>query len=275
MAKKFNYVYLITNLINDHKYVGEHSTDKNPFEDNYFGSGHLLSKKIKEYGKENFVKEILEFFPTKQEAYDAQAVFIKMFETHISQKGYNGDWTGGWHADKDCTLETKLKQSKSRKGKPTWMKGKHHKKESIEKLREARKKQIPWNKGKHTRQVPWNKGGHHSEESKEKMRKSHTGLKQSKETIEKRVQKIRGKPSWQTGKKCPKLGDHSRGKTYEEIYGFEKAQLKKKNMRQSMLGKNTGKGKFCWVNNGVRIKRVELKDLDEHLKMGWRRGRKI
>ncbi len=49
-------VYLIENLINGKKYVGMDSKN-NP---KYLGSGTLIVKAIKKYGRENFKKHILE-----------------------------------------------------------------------------------------------------------------------------------------------------------------------------------------------------------------------
>jgi hypothetical protein len=48
-------VYITTNLVNGKKYIGSHK-DNNP---NYLGSGVLLSKAIKKYGKDNFAREII------------------------------------------------------------------------------------------------------------------------------------------------------------------------------------------------------------------------
>jgi hypothetical protein len=110
-------LYITTNLINGKKYVGERGCDCDPKKDKYLGSGTLLIQKIKECGKENFKKEILELFETKKEAFDAQ-------------NGYNISWKGG-HGVKDCiSEETKLKLSIAGKGK---IKSEDHK----QKIRES------------------------------------------------------------------------------------------------------------------------------------------
>jgi hypothetical protein len=112
VEKKFNFVYITTNLINNKKYVGDHSTN-NIENDNYLGSGRLFSKKIKEYGKQNFKREILEFFDTKQEAFDAQEKYIKLYETHISQHGYNINYKGGYRFSGPISDETRKKIGKA------------------------------------------------------------------------------------------------------------------------------------------------------------------
>tara|TARA_Y100001938_G_scaffold133516_1_gene192982 strand:+ start:109 stop:258 length:150 start_codon:yes stop_codon:yes gene_type:complete len=47
-------VYKITNNINERVYIGKDIND-NP---NYLGSGILIKKAIRKYGKDNFIKEI-------------------------------------------------------------------------------------------------------------------------------------------------------------------------------------------------------------------------
>jgi group I intron endonuclease len=112
MIKKYHYVYIITNLINNKQYVGDHSTDN--LDDNYLGSGSVIKSSIKKYSKENFKKEILEFFDTKQKAFDAQEKYIKIHETLVTQNGYNISYTGGYNPISEKTIK---KISNSHKGK--------------------------------------------------------------------------------------------------------------------------------------------------------------
>jgi hypothetical protein len=156
-----------TNSINGKRYVGDHSTN-NLEKDKYLGSGNLFWEKVLEYGRENFKREIIEFFPTKKEAFDAQEKYIILYETHVTQKGYNISWKGG-HNVKDCiSEETKLKLS---------IKGKKPKSEEHKKnISKANKGQISWSKGK---TGIW----YHSEKSKQKMKKPHG--KMTTENVEK------------------------------------------------------------------------------------------
>lgn len=63
--KKYHYLYKTTNLINNKFYVGIHSTVN--LEDGYIGSGTLLRRAIRRYGKNNFKFEIIQFFKSREE----------------------------------------------------------------------------------------------------------------------------------------------------------------------------------------------------------------
>ena len=128
MSKQYNYVYITTNLINEKKYVGDHST--NNLEDEYLGSGTAFFAAINKYGKENFKRKILEQFESKQEAFEAQEKWINEYNT-LAPNGYNLNKKGGTHyacfttlqkikksnTGQKRSLETRLKISKAKKGK--------------------------------------------------------------------------------------------------------------------------------------------------------------
>jgi len=59
-----HYIYKTICNITKRYYIGMHSTSN--LEDGYLGSGKRLRYSIRKYGKENHIKEILEFLPTRE-----------------------------------------------------------------------------------------------------------------------------------------------------------------------------------------------------------------
>ena len=66
MEKKYHYFYKITNTKTGKYYYGIHSTSN--LNDGYMGSGTHLKMDYEIYGKDAFVKEIIKFFDTREEA---------------------------------------------------------------------------------------------------------------------------------------------------------------------------------------------------------------
>ena len=102
---KFNFVYKITNIVNNKIYIGKHSTDN--IKDGYMGSGLCLGRAIKKYGIDKFKREILYEFDTKKEAYlmEAKIVnkeFIKRKDTYNIKLGGEGGWD---HTRKMVTIK--------------------------------------------------------------------------------------------------------------------------------------------------------------------------
>jgi len=96
-------IYKTTNLTNDKIYIGYHSTED--LNDTYLGSGKALNQAIKRDGLENFTKEILYIFPTKEEALDKEAELVN--ESFVaSRANYNlkiggeGGWDHTWNSEK-------------------------------------------------------------------------------------------------------------------------------------------------------------------------------
>lgn len=78
-------VYITTNIINGKKYIGV-DTKNNP---EYLGSGLLLNKAIKKYGRENFKKEILEECNSEEEVFNRERYWIDYYKACESKEYYN------------------------------------------------------------------------------------------------------------------------------------------------------------------------------------------
>lgn len=61
----FYYLYEIKNTLNNKIYVGVHQTKD--INDGYMGSGTVINKAYEKYGKEMFVKTILEYFDNRED----------------------------------------------------------------------------------------------------------------------------------------------------------------------------------------------------------------
>lgn len=120
--KKYHFVYITTNLINGKQYIGDHSCD-NIENDTYLGSGVYFLNALNEYGIKNFKRKIIQFFETKEEAFNVQEKYIKQYNTLVPN-GYNMSPQGGFKNSGMHSEESKKKMSESHKGKPAWNKGK-------------------------------------------------------------------------------------------------------------------------------------------------------
>ncbi len=98
-------IYKTTNLINGNFYIGQDSKN-NP---EYLGSGLLLNKAIEKYGREKFVKEVIEQCNSKEELNKREIFWISELKPlyNIAKGGTGGD-TYSNHPDYDLIIE-KLK----------------------------------------------------------------------------------------------------------------------------------------------------------------------
>lgn len=139
----YYYVYKIVNKLNGHYYYGVHST-KN-LDDGYMGSGVALHKAYEKYGEENFEKTIVKFFDTIEEAYEYEAEIVD--EKLVRDKNCYNLCRGGKYfnnlnmvtvKDKDGNTYLIFKDDErylNGEFVPTW-KGKHHREEIKEQIRE-------------------------------------------------------------------------------------------------------------------------------------------
>lgn len=127
------FIYKTTNRITGKFYIGQKATPWNIL--NYKGSGKLLVEDIKKYGKKNFEVEVLECnISTRKELNEREKYWINFFDAKNSGMGYN--MNDGGEGCSNPLPEVLFVMSEKQKGKITWMKGKKHKPESIQKIKD-------------------------------------------------------------------------------------------------------------------------------------------
>ena len=107
-------IYKTTNLVNNMIYVGQDSNNNQ----NYLGSGNLIKKAIKKYGKNNFIKEIIEYCDNETELNLREQYWIKYYNSQDKSIGYNIAYggTNGTMLNRTHSNETKEKMSEIAKG---------------------------------------------------------------------------------------------------------------------------------------------------------------
>jgi group I intron endonuclease len=191
-------IYKTVNAINGKFYIGQDSNN-NP---EYYGSGTAFKLALKKYGRENFIKEVIEVCSTQEELNEREKYWIK--ETKAIELGYN--LAEGGFGVSNMSDEIKQKISKSKKGKKLSeetrkkmgksFRGRNHTEETKRKLSEI------------------NKGKKLSPEHRKKLSESHKGLKLSEEHKRKIGDRFRGKPLSEEHKR--KISASTKGKKLSE-----------------------------------------------------------
>lgn len=135
-----NYIYMTINLINGKKYIGKHKGELN---DSYLGSGILLLRAIKKYGKENFKKEILYISKDEKENSIKEKEFIKKYNAvnredfyNIHEGGNGGNTIAGWTEEQKIAYSKKISEKYAGEKNPRY--GIHLTEETKEKIRKNR-----------------------------------------------------------------------------------------------------------------------------------------
>jgi len=164
---------MTTNLLNGKIYIGQHQGDK--FDKRYYGTGKLIKKYLKKYGKENFKVEILYWAKTIKRLNEAEKVFIEIHNATNRKIGYNISIGGpAFMRGKTLSEETKRKIGEKLKGHKLSDKAK-------EKLRNANLGKIMSQETKDKISIA--KKGHTivTEETKRKMSIARKGIPRSEE----------------------------------------------------------------------------------------------
>lgn len=188
------YIYLIIDLTNWKKYVGQHHYHLEKLDSNYHGSGKIISKIYKK--RPHTLKEVyLKTCYTQEELDEWEQYYIKFYNT-LYPNGYNLQEGGGGGVP--CE-EVRKKISEAKKGEKNHFFGKHHSDESKRKNSES-------NKGIQAGEKHPMFGKHHSEETRKKISKANKGKPSpnkgkslSDETKRKMSKAKKGKPSHNKG----------------------------------------------------------------------------
>lgn len=105
---KYHYFYRIENLIDGKFYYGIHSTDN--LEDGYMGSGHRLKEAMKIFGKENFKKNVIKHFETREKASEYEALMVT--ENLVHDRNCYNVKCGGDYGTTSGTILVKDKNDK-------------------------------------------------------------------------------------------------------------------------------------------------------------------
>lgn len=129
---KYGLIYKTTNLINGKIYIGQTTRIDNFTDNKYLGSGNLIVKAIKKYGKENFKSEMICYCSSQEKLNEEEQFNICKFNSTFPD-GYNlssGAGQGGKHhhstKEKFRTIMTGKRTGKNHPmfGKPGPMTGK-------------------------------------------------------------------------------------------------------------------------------------------------------
>ena len=219
----FYYVYLITNLaLNNKQYVGSRMCyAPTPNEDIYWGSSKYLNEDYEIYGKDKFIKEIITTkYTNVKDMLDGETEYILKYNT-LAPNGYNRflpNRKNGFHGG----------------GNIGYWKGKKQSEETIEKRRQ---KLI---------------GKKCATKTKDKIRKTLTGVKHTDERRKHISESHIGQIPWNKNKKCGCFSGENNGmygisvyNLWIEKYGLEEAnkrkELRKQKSSASLKGKNKDK----------------------------------
>lgn len=227
----YGYIYITTNLINGKVYIGQHRHTE--WDKSYIGSGTILEKAIKKYGKNNFKCELIEECQTEKELNEQEIFWIKFYRER--KECYNVT-RGGQGFAVTHSKETREKLSKS-------LKGRMIPKEARENMSKAHIG-IPVSEESKLKISKALKGRTLSEEHRKKLSISHTGVphphsQEWKEKVSKANKGRKFTPEWiekmslsTRGEKHPNYGKHLSEETKRRISEAQKERNRIKKLKK-------------------------------------------
>lgn len=287
VKRKYHYFYKITNNLNNHFYYGVHST--NDLNDGYMGSGVRLHYAYKKYGVENFTKEILKFFDTREKANEYEAEIVNE-ELIKDENCYNVIKGGGF--DTSGLVSVKDKNGKyylvslddprylsgelvgATKGKVNVKdKNGNYYQVSLDDPRYLSGELVGVSKG--MLQIKDKDGNHHLVPLDDPRYLSgelvpfSKGMILVKDKYEKYYQVPLDDPGYLSGELVPFWVNRK-----HKPETIEKAKQKFKNIKHQQGEKNSQYG-TCWIHNDKESIKIKKEDLEKYLTEGWIKGRKM
>lgn len=227
-------IYIITNKINGKIYIGQDSKD----DPNYFGSGIVINKAIKKYGRENFIKDILQECNSKDEMNSAEIFWISEFNSNNSNIGYNLSPGGDGGATRTGAILDSVLKEKIRAGINKYYTLHPEAKENLSNKMTGKfvGDKNPMYKQGH--KVAGEKNGRYggkgtTDETRKKISDANTGRKHSDETKKLRSEQSKGTNNPMYGRSAYDI--------WVERYGQEEADKRKEEVR--LKKSKAGKGK--------------------------------
>lgn len=237
-----HYLYRITNKINGKYYIGIHSSNL-PFEkDTYFGSGTRLKQALRKYGRDSFIRELLETFSSREELLLREREIVT--EELVQDPNCYNMWPGGQSG-------------------PV---GIHFSEEHKKKLSEA-------GKGKHGKGVP---RGPRSEEVRKKLSEFWKGKPKSAEQVRKAVETRKQNGSYEKSEEWRQTNrERSANRCWVQKEGQSKIiwKFEKENyLKAGWIGgraKSTTRG-TRWMVRGEERKMIPVSKILEYENLGWK-----
>ena len=123
----FGFIYITTNLINHKQYIGQRKIKGDDSDNQYLGSGKLITHSINKYGKENFTREILDYASSQEELDYLEGYYIELnhattspFFYNIAEGGKGGSKIAGWSEQQRLQFSKQCSERLTGKGNPRY-----------------------------------------------------------------------------------------------------------------------------------------------------------
>ena len=123
----FGFIYITTNLINHKQYIGQRKIKGDDSDNQYLGSGKLITHSINKYGKENFTREILDYASSQEELDYLEGYYIELnhattspFFYNIAEGGKGGSKFAGWSEQQRLQFSKQCSERLAGKGNPRY-----------------------------------------------------------------------------------------------------------------------------------------------------------